>query len=98
MSLLNIGYTFNLDFFQDKDFHFPEVLVQAAKMLVENSGWQRAMQLEEEMRKNSLVHMAISTAKTILYYTPIIFLTRFLLYTTIHNSFPIWWPIYMAHL
>jgi hypothetical protein len=52
-------------------------LVQAAKMLVENSAFQRAKQLEEEMRKNSLVHMAISTAKTILYYTPVIFVTRF---------------------
>jgi hypothetical protein len=46
-------------------------------MLVENSAFKRAKMLEEEMRKNSLVHMAISTAKTILYYTPIIFVTRF---------------------
>lgn len=65
-----------LKMYEDKDFHFPEVLVQAAKMLLENTGWQRAKQLEEEMRKSSVVHMAISTAKTILYYTPVIFLTR----------------------
>ena len=64
---------------QDNDFHFPEVLVQAAKMLVENSAFQRAKHLEEEMRKKSLVHMAISTAKTILYYTPVIFVTRLVL-------------------
>ena len=30
------------------------------------------------MRKSSVVHMAINTAKTILYYTPVIFLTRYL--------------------
>jgi hypothetical protein len=48
-------------------------------MLLENSGWQRAKQLEEEMRKSSLVHMAISTAKTIIYYTPVVFLTRYFL-------------------
>ncbi len=63
-------------YLQDNDFHFPEVLVKAANMLLDNTGFQKALKLEEEMRKSSLVHLAISTAKTILYYTPVIFVTR----------------------
>jgi len=64
-------------FLQDNDFHFPEVLVKAAHMLLENTGFQKALRLEEEMRKNSFVHLAVSTAKTIIYYMPVIFVTRY---------------------
>jgi len=64
-------------FLQDNDFHFPEVLVKAANMLLENTGFQKALNLEEGMRKNSFVNLAVSTAKTILYYMPVVFVTRY---------------------
>jgi hypothetical protein len=63
-------------FLQDNDLHFPEALFHAARMLLENTGWQSAKLLEEEMRKSSMFHLALSTAKTILYYTPLVFFTR----------------------
>ncbi len=52
------------------------VLVGAARLLLKSSGLDKARGVAVEIQRSHLLNAVFTTAKTILYYTPVIFVTR----------------------
>lgn len=55
---------------------FSVALVTAAHLIIKSAGLERAKVFADEFQRNDFLNAVLFTAKTVLYYTPMIFVAR----------------------